>query len=361
MSLNRLEITHVRNLNDIKLNCATRYNIVYGENGSGKTSILEAVHLLALGRSFRSHLKTRFINHQADSLLIFAQIYTSDNALLSAGIQKFANGQTQLRLNQQHIDSIAELAKLLPIQLLTPDSYELLTAASKVRRQFMDWGVFHVEPQFYNIWLKTERILKQRNTALKHQATREEIVSWDSEFSSLASQLDKMRIDYLNQLLPIIHEFSSLFPDFPTITIDYSSGWKNTASLSEQLTQTLPRDLLYGYTQIGPQRANLHIKAENKPAQDFLSRGQQKILVFILRLAQAELLKRQQNKTCVYLIDDLASELDTQCCRRIIGLIKQLSGQFFITGVDLHGLTALINEPASSLFHVKQGTIVPAQ
>jgi DNA replication and repair protein RecF len=354
MNLHHLIIHNVRNLKELKLNCSPQFNLIYGENGSGKTSILEAIHLLALGRSFRSHVKSRLINHEADNLSVFGELQGESGRGIPAGIQKFLSGNTQIRLSGKDLSSIAEIVAVLPTQLLNPDSFDLINSGSKLRRQFIDWGLFHVEQSFYGIWVKMERILKQRNSALRQQLSRNEIIVWDEEINELALALNTMRSDYIKELLPVIVEFIEAFVDFPGVDILYQPGWNVEESLRSQLSQSLSQDLQRGYTRLGPQRASIQIESEGQPVHDILSRGQQKLLVCIMRFAQAELLRRQTGKSCLYLIDDLTSELDAERRKQLIELIKQQTGQFFITSLELQDLEYFHDKP-HKMFHVKQG------
>jgi DNA replication and repair protein RecF len=354
MRLKKLEIRGVRNIKSLDLDCSPFHNLIHGKNGSGKTSILEAIHLLALGRSFRSHLKSRLINDDSDALSVFSQIQASDGMLIPAGIQKFISGETLLRLNGENTDSISHFAKAFPVQLLNPDSYELLNMGSKPKRQFIDWGAFHVEHSFYSVWTKADRVLKQRNSALKQQARNEEITVWDLELVNLAAELHSMRQKYLEELLPCINAFIEKLAPFPEVNIEYIPGWDTSSPLEEQLKQNIERDRFLGYTRLGPQRASLSIESSGKPVQDVLSRGQQKTLLFILKFAQAELLSKQKQKNCIFLIDDLSSELDAERRKQIISLIQSFKGQFFITGVDLTGLEALQKLGETKTFHVEQ-------
>jgi DNA replication and repair protein RecF len=359
MNLSRLQINNVRNLQEMELLCSPQFNLIYGENGSGKTSLLEAIHILALGRSFRSHVKSRLINHAASSLSVFAEIEAEGHRPIPMGIQKFISGSTQTRLKGEDISSIAEIIALLPTQLLNPNSFELINTGSKLKRQFIDWGLFHVKHEFYEIWTKTERILRQRNAALKQHLPRNEISIWDEDLSDLAVSLNTLRADYVNDLLPVISEFMQAFVDFPRIDIRYHPGWDVEHTLSSQLLQTFFQDFQRGYTRLGPQRANLQIESEGQPVHDILSRGQQKLLVCIMRFAQAELLYRQTGKTCLYLIDDLTSELDADRRKQLVQLIKQQSGQFFITSLELKDLEYFQDMP-HQMFHVKHGSLLPS-
>tara|TARA_R110000868_G_scaffold158036_3_gene385762 strand:- start:4624 stop:5754 length:1131 start_codon:yes stop_codon:yes gene_type:complete len=356
MFFHRLEIHNFRNINRASLNCHPRFNIIIGENGSGKTSLLEAIHLLALGRSFRSHLKSRIINHESTSLAVFAELTDKEGRHIPAGIEKSVSEDTKLRLNGETPESIAELARLLPIQLLNPDSYELIDSGPKYRRQFLDWGVFHVEPRFIDVWNKAQRLLKQRNAAIRQQYSQNDILVWDQELVSIAEDLDMMRQAYFELFEPLFHEVCRQIVPIEGIKLQYYSGWDKKLGLLDQLQHRIDRDIALGYTHNGPHRADLRLKLDAVPVQDVLSRGQQKLLVCALRIAQAKLYEAQANVPCIFLIDDLPSELDQHRRGVLLEMLLQMSGQFFITGVDEDQLASLLGDDAQ-LINIEAGEL----
>ena len=141
MSLERLEISNLRNLQSVSLPLHPYINLLIGPNGSGKTSVLEALHLLSLGRSFRSGRARRLVNDAAFSCTVFAEFVDGGKS----GIQRGANGESQLRLDGQSQVGMAQMAQRLPLVLFDPESMDLLDSGSKPRRAMLDWGVFHVE------------------------------------------------------------------------------------------------------------------------------------------------------------------------------------------------------------------------
>lgn len=147
MSLTRVSVTAVRNLHPVTLSLP-RINILYGDNGSGKTSVLEAIHLLGLARSFRSARLQPVIQYEEAACTVFGQVMLANGIASNLGISRERQGEFTIRIDGQNARSAAQLAETLPLQLINPDSFRLLEGAPKIRRQFLDWGVFHVEPRF---------------------------------------------------------------------------------------------------------------------------------------------------------------------------------------------------------------------
>lgn len=360
MSLALLAVNNLRNLVDVKFHPAERFNLFHGANGSGKTSLLEAIYFLGLGRSFRSRLNARVIQHGATHFSLFSQIQCGSQ-LLPVGVERHTNGDSRIRVAQENARSIVEVTRILPIQLLNPDSRFLLLGSSKLRRQFIDWGVFHVEPSFLKHWQHAQRALKQRNAALKSHAAKALVRLWDAELNSAAQLLNQQRKNYVTEFMTV---FSTIINGFlatdNAISLQYKPGWDESQDLDQVLEKSLPRDLQLGYTQYGPHRADLLIRVDRTlPAQDVLSQGQQKLVVYALHLAQGILLKQQTHKRCVYLLDDLAAELDAESRRKVALALSEIDAQVFVTGVDRQALRELEQISGSKLFHVEQGKVTP--
>lgn len=357
MGLTRLEITNFRNLLTISLEPIAGLNIFYGENGSGKTSLLEAIYFLGLGRSFRHHLINRVINHEADRLSVFSMLCSENNILTPVGLEKDRDGKTRIRVDGENIQSAVSLAKLLPIQLINPDSYYLLEVGSKHRRQFLDWGVFHVEHSFFPAWKRVQRILKQRNAALKTRVKLSEIQLWDLELVEASTTLETLRKDYIDKLKPLFKQILSDLMQLSGVDLEYRCGWDTQRDLRDILRESISRDQQLGYTQFGPQRTDIKIYVNQHLAQDVLSRGQQKLLICALRLAQGLLLRQLTQQQCIYLIDDLAAELDAKHRRRIAEILVSLKSQIFVTAIEPGDINELLNMTETRMFQIDQGIV----
>lgn len=356
--IQHVQIQHFRNLTAVKLEPGLRYNVLYGQNGSGKTSFLESLHFLGLGRSFRSRLTTRIIEYEQDHFTLHAKVKHHAQTI-PIGIEKRRGGESTIRVNDSNASSAAALADMLPLQLLYPDGNQLLSGGPKCRRQFMDWGVFHVEHQFLPLWQRAQRAIQQRNASLKlDTATHSHIKAWNQELTAVSDKLHLFRENYIIELQPLFDQLLEKFLPEIDVALHYQRGWDKHATLAEVLDRNFSRDHAVGYTQFGPHRADIWLRTHNKPLHEVLSQGQQKLVIYALRLAQGMLLKQQTNKQCVYLIDDLPAELDRSKRGLVTKLLTEMQAQVFVTGIEPQMLENMIGHEDTKMFHVEHGTIV---
>lgn len=355
MTISRLEIANVRNLQSVSLLPHPLLNLFVGQNGSGKTSVLEALHLLGLGRSFRSGRVRRLINDEASACTVFAAFDEGG----SAGIQRASNGESEFRLDGRANINLADIAHRLPLSLLDPASFAEMQEGSKPRRSQLDWGVFHVEHRFYPAWVRYQRALKQRNSLLRSGNIQPlEAGVWDRELAETATLLHSFRSTHLAVWQPVWQRVVAGFlPGFP-LELDYVPGWDTEQSLVVLLAESWTRDQERGHTQIGPHRADLRIKLGSAPADELLSRGQLKLALCALKLSQITVL-REVGIQSLILIDDLASELDAGARARLLAYLAGTGAQTFITAIEAEGLLEDLRqrEQGFKMFHVEHGTI----
>ncbi len=360
MTIQSLKLTNFRNITSAEIFPSAGVNLLVGENASGKTSILEAIYLLSMVRSFRSKKTKNLINHTADQFTVFANLNAGEANAYSLGIQRHQQAaDTDILFRGQKPSGVAELTAALPVQLINPDAFRLLEGSPKDRRQFLDWGVFHVEPTFMHCWKRFQRALKQRNSLLRHGRIDElELQLWEKELAVNGEQITALRQAYLASLKPIFASLLDRFLGLQNFTLNFQRGWDKNVDLTESLFLSRVKDREQGFTQAGPQRADIRVAMNGYTAMDVLSRGQQKLVVSALKLAQGALLSEARNKQCVYLIDDLPAELDKQHRRIFCEVLEKQSGQVFITGVDAEALADGWQKPESiSWFHVEHGQI----
>ncbi len=359
MSLSRLSVTGVRNLQPVTLFPSPRINILYGDNGSGKTSLLEAIHLLGMARSFRSTRLIPVISHAQTACTVFGQVEVADGQSAALGIARDRSGEVRIRINGQGVKSAAELADALPLQLINPDSFRLLEGAPKLRRQFLDWGVFHVERRFLPAWQRLQQALRQRNSWLRHGTLdAASQAAWGRELTLASDEIDGYRRAYIQALRPVFERVLASLLDLEGFQLSYYRGWDKDRTLDQVLAASIERDRAMGHTQAGPQRADLRLRIAQHSAADTLSRGQQKLVVCALRIAQGHLVSEAKRGQCIYLVDDLPSELDEQHRRSLCRLLEQLNCQVFITCVDSNLLRdGWRDDTPVSMFHVEQGGI----
>ena len=354
MSLYSIEIHHFRNLHHVDIQLDARLNVISGVNAAGKTSLLESLFYLSYGRSFRSSQTRDLINYNEDFFRLVAKIQTS-HAESIVGIQKSTKDQI-IRVDKQDINRISDLASLLPVVSLHPDSHQLISSGPEFRRQYIDWGVFHVEHSFIQNWKMYRKALSQRNAALRHQQPDKMCMLWDQALVESANLIESSRCKYLSQLNILLEKNADfLFPD-NKVSLEYRRGWTEELNYQDYISSTLSRDKDKGYTQAGPHRADIKIKLDGKSAQTSISRGQQKKLVALLKLAQLELFIQSTGRTCVLLYDDLPAELDVLNRSRLMELLSDMNVQLFVSTIELDQLnTSSWN--SSKMFHVEHGIV----
>ncbi len=355
--IQKLSISHVRNIRETTVELSPTVNVLFGENGSGKTSFLEAIHLLASGRSFRSSKIDSLINHDEDEAVIFAEL--SSGAQI--GLSKSRRQNHQLRLQSEQQRNWDRVAKLLPVQVLDSSSFLLLEGGPKARRRYLDWGVFHVEPGFLSSWRKTRKCIANRNHLLKQsRVDQDQLLAWDAELDLSAAMVDLARRTYFEKLMPEFREvYESLGGShFEELNVAYRRGWDEDKSLGLVLAENRGMDTKRGSTQLGPHRADISIKVGIRNGVDVLSRGQQKVLVSALKIAQGNLLSKSLNERCIFLVDDLQAELDRENRAAVFNQLVKQGGQLFITCVDMRGIENSLQSAAQvTTFHVERGTI----
>ncbi|MDF2691582.1 MAG: replication/repair protein RecF [Gammaproteobacteria bacterium] len=357
MIIKRIHIQSFRNLSAVSLTCHPKFNLLFGENGSGKTSLLEAIYFLSHGRSFRSNLLSRLISHGKANFSLFAEVQT-EKTKHSIGMLRSIGEESKTRLDGKNLNSHIEVAKCLPALLFNPESFSLLSAGSKGRRQLLDWGVFYQQAEFIHIWQQARKSLKQRNAALRKGQSKQELKLWQPSLISASENIDNYRKSYVQALLQVLENLIAEFLQKHKIQIQYYRGWPQDESLESCLERSLEQDRKHGLTHYGPHRADLKFKIQNQPAEEVLSRGQQKTLICALKIAQGMLFKKQTGQACIYLLDDIASELDQGHLKEIMGHLQNLGSQVFMSSIQENVLTPYLLPEEFSSYPIANGCIL---
>ncbi len=334
--INSLKIHQFRNFQSQEWQFGPELNVIIGQNGSGKTSILEALYFLAHGRSFRVKELNRMIHQGQSQFTLFTELSDRDDQFTLA-MQRSMNGDNKNRLNHVDLKSASQFAERLPVLLFNPESFQLLSGGPKSRRQMIDWGVFYHYPLLRPHYLNVKRALKQRNASLKQNQPRSQVKLWETTIIENVHEINQARQDYLNLLFSstehILHEFMQTH----LLEFRFEQGWPDDEDLMALWDKTYQQDVRFGTTQYGPHQADLKIISHKKPARDLLSRGQQKLLITILKLAQGKLLQEAFHKTPVYLLDDLASELDEVHQKFLWDYLLAQKAQVLLTSIQEQG------------------------
>lgn len=366
MPLEYINIYNARNLKEFSLSPSPKINIIYGCNGSGKTTIIESIYFLLRSRIFRNNKYKSFININSTECTIFSKFSSNDNCF-SLGITRSKNSlQPIIHHNKLKVNSLSEISNLALLGLITPESFNLLDSGPGIRRKFLDWGVFHVEHKFIDYWKSYKKIVNNRNNVLKKIQSRhinfdsipehelQSILCWSPQLIEFNNKLDNLRQIQLNKIKSIFIDYLKLFSTVLSskITIEYYKGWTANMSFDDFLADKLQHDLASGYTRYGTHRSDIIIKYDGHLAKDILSRGQKKIVVICLILSQFSFLNNlTNNQHSLLLLDDMDSELDDRNLNILFNLLSDINKQVIATSTNKEKYNFI--KDRCKMFHVE--------
>jgi DNA replication and repair protein RecF len=347
--IRKLQVENFRNLKRVEIAPHARLNFFHGANGAGKTSLLEAVVVLSRGRSFRTTRAAELIGSHDDTFRVFALTEGEDGLAQRLGLER-SGKRWRGRKDGLDLSQLSDLTRALPLVLMEPDSHLLVSGPPEVRRRYLDWGMFHVEPGFLEAWRNFSRALKQRNAALRRQQ-KGVLDSLDAVLAGHGERLSRYRRKHFESIASHINDIlTELDSALSGISLDYQAGWSATA-YAAALSASRSRDLERGQTTSGPHRADIAMMCGSTPARAVLSRGEQKVLAAALVLTQAEQLAGAGEKPLI-LLDDLSSEFDRKHFASVLQRAQACEAQVWVTGTR-EGASG----ESCSRFHVEQGTI----
>jgi len=349
--IQRFSAKDFRCLASIEFEADPDYNLIFGDNASGKTSVLEAIAYLGRGKSFRGAPTTSLVRHGEREFVLFGRV--DDGGRESkVGVRNSADG-LEVRIDGQSEGSAAALAAALPLQIIDPNVHDLVAGAPDERRRYLDWMAFHVEHDYLTVWRRFRRALKQRNAALKLGADAATIQGWNAEFVELAEQLDAGRRLVLEVATEALEEAGEDLLGGP-VRFEYRAGWNEEKGLLEQLEAGIERDTQQGSTQAGPHRADLKLVYDERQARRLVSRGQQKLLACAMVLAATETAQTALERPLLLLLDDPAAELDEESLGRLMRRVAALGCQVIAT--SLNESPEIFGRDVA-VFHVEHGAL----
>ena len=360
MLIHALTIEQLRLFDRVVLEPGQGINLLVGDNGAGKTSVLEAIHVLSSGRSFRGSIRDALIRRGDTELRVFAEIFSeTDQRQVRLGLSRSLRGWNA-RLDGAPVDLLSRLFQELAVVCFEPGSHALVSGGSEHRRRFIDWALFHVEPSFIAPWRRYQRALKQRNALLKQQSDAISLSPWEQELAQHGATLSRMREDWLVGFEPVLARMAERFlPELGEVQLKYAPGWSGEShadALATALAASRGRDLALGHTSLGPHRADWSIGFAQAPVREMFSRGQEKLVVLACLLAQAQAFSLARGQWPVLLLDDLPSELDADHLAATLAWLAETPAQAFISGTA-RLLLPESGERETRMFHVEQGRI----
>jgi DNA replication and repair protein RecF len=351
MSLSEFTLENVRCLSKAALALHPGQNLVWGGNGSGKTSVLESIFLLGRGRSFRTRNSERLIRRGEPYLRVVGRTLAVSPETL--GVEVSRQDGTIAKISGSFAPSLAELSRVFAVQVIEPGAHKLIEEGGQRRRRWMDWAVFHVEPSFIDVWSRYARALKQRNSALR--AAPDQAAAWDAEVVRQGEVIANLRRGFIDKLQPYWRQTVSALTGLD-VELQYLRGWSADHTLAEALALSRDRDMARGMTHAGPHRADVTVRLDRGLARETLSRGQQKLVAAAMTVSQLALIRELTDTIPTLLLDDPAAELDGERLSRFVAEIRALRCQLVMTSLTPE--VSLFGSP-DRVFHVEQGGVSP--
>ncbi len=351
MPVQQFSARNFRCLGSIELEPDENYNLIYGANASGKTSLLEALAYLGRGKSFRGAPTMSLIRHGEEEFVLFGRL-EQDGRTAAVGVRNSREG-LEVHVDGEKASGAATLAAALPLQVIDPDVHGLVGGSPEQRRRYLDWIAFHVEHDYLALWRRFRRTLKQRNAALKKGEDASGLSGWNSEFVELGVRVDEVRRRALESATERLEEQGHALLG-SAVRFEYLSGWDRQRSLEDAIDDNTARDRQQGSTQAGPHRADLRLIYDERQARRIVSRGEQKLLACAMILAAAETVQAELARPLLLLLDDPAAELDGESQRRLMEQVIGLGCQVIATSLEPD---ALQFPSAPAVFHVEHGEL----
>ncbi|MSQ69572.1 MAG: DNA replication and repair protein RecF [Gammaproteobacteria bacterium] len=352
-TLERLWVEAFRNIAQLEKVFSADVNVVIGPNGSGKTSFLDAIHLLATARSFTGSSATDYIGRGHAKTTVGGGIRSAEGTSATLGVEK--TGTTTIcRVDGENVRSASLLSKYITVLPLHARLFQLLDDTPAQRRALLDRVLFHVEPQYLETYKRFHRAVQQRNELLKAGQRPAEFEFWDDEFVTAGELLNSRRsacADDLNGWLVARPHLRELGP----VSLAYRPGWKSEQTLREALQDSYSRERLLKNTTVGPHRAELKVLAGGRLARNAVSRGQAKLLTCLLVEAQLAYLENHGRAAPILLIDDIAAELDSRSRAIVLPMLLKSGRQAFVTAIDAAQVPPALDSINSTVFHVEHG------
>jgi len=349
-----LYLENIRCIKNANIFFGNGINYIYGTNGSGKSSLLESISILATGKSFRTSKIENIKNFDSNFFTISSTI-RRNGIENNVGLRK-EKTKIDIRINSSSVKRLSELALNCSLITFHAHSYSLIEGEPQYRRKYLDWWLFYSNKQFYSEWQRYNKILKQRNASLRQEISLLHV--WEDALAESGETLNYLRRAATDTLMYeladlIDSNYSSYLPNF---SWQYYSGWAKDEPLLSALKRNQQKDIQYGFTSVGPHRGDLKFYAQGKDAKEILSRGQQKTLSLLMLVALASVHKKVLNEIPIFMIDDISSELDAAHRYNIVEKIIDFGGQIILTAIDKKDLT--FSTPSSvNTFVLQKGEV----
>ncbi len=362
MILKRISILNYKNLEQVELSFSPKLNCFFGQNGMGKTNLLDAVYFLSFCKSAGNPIDSQNICHDADFFVIQGVYEAADGTPEEIYCGMKRRQKKQFKRNKKEYTRLSDHIGFLPLVMVSPADSELIAGGSDERRRFMDVVISQYDKEYLDALIRYNKALVQRNTLLKSEQPVEEelFLVWEEMMAQAGEVVFRKREAFIREFIPIFQSFYSFISqDREKVGLSYDSHARD-ASLLEVLKESRARDQIMGYSLRGVHKDELNMLLGDFPIKREGSQGQNKTYLVALKLAQFDFLKRTGTTVPLLLLDDIFDKLDASRVEQIIKLVAGDSfGQIFITDTNREHLDRILHKVGSDykMFRVEQGTV----
>ncbi|MBN1985257.1 MAG: DNA replication/repair protein RecF [Prolixibacteraceae bacterium] len=364
MQIEEISIVNFKNIRDNKIRFSPRLNCFIGNNGAGKTNMLDAVYYLSFCKSFFNPVDSLNINHTENYFMLQGNYSRNDSSeFISCGLQK--GQKKQFKRNSKVYKKLAEHIGLLPLVMITPSDVNLILGGSDERRKFMDGVISQYNQNYLDDLLKYNRALQQRNNLLKQFVAdkyfdAELLEIWDSQLVEYGTGIHEERKKFVEKLIPVFQHYYTFISqgNEEVGLIHQSDFYKN--DFEKLLKESVARDRMVQYTTVGIHKDDLELKIGEYPIKKLGSQGQNKTYLVALKLAQYNFIKQISELKPILLLDDIFDKLDQNRVEQIIKVVSgDEFGQIFITDTNREHLDGIIRKMKTDfrIFYVESGKV----
>jgi DNA replication and repair protein RecF len=358
MRLDTLSIIDFKNIGDQRIELSPEINCFVGDNGAGKTNILDAVHYLAMARSMSTITDSQCMMHGKESFLIDGR-FTADNERIETILCSYSRrGGKTLKRNGKEYDKLSDHVGHIPIVVVSPADTALISDSAEERRKYINRFISQIDRAYMNALIRYNAAIMERNKLLKNSPSEEMLLIYDSMLSASAEVIYERRNAIVERLRPLVESYYALLSEErENIGITYKSELCETP-LMELLQQSRQKDIVNEYTTSGIHRDDIVFTMGDFPLRKYGSQGQQKSFLIALKLAEYTLLTEHCKERAILLLDDLFDKLDMRRVAHLLRLVGgEMFGQIFITDCNKHRLERTLGEAGAEykLFTIAGG------
>ncbi len=362
MILNRVSVINYKSLTQIELELSPKMNCFFGNNGMGKTNLLDAIYYLSFCKSHTNLIDTQNIRHNEDFFMIQGYYSSGEkNEEIYCGFKR--RQKKHFKRNKKEYERLSDHIGLIPLVMISPDDYELIQGGSEERRKFMDMVISQYDKEYLDALIHYNKALQQRNALLKELNYADDTLFdiWEEQMTSSGKLIFEKRTDFIQNFIPEFQEYYKyICQSSEEVSLQYESHLQQD-DLLVLLKNSREKDKIIGFTRKGIHKDDLNMLLGIYPIKRIGSQGQNKTYLIALKLAQFKFLKKTSKQTPILLLDDIFDKLDAKRVEQIIQLVAQDTfGQIFITDTNRDHLDEILQKMNHDykIFQVKDGEVV---